>query len=72
VIVEPGRSAYKSSRKSRPGFRKAMDHVTTGAADAFVVWKVDRAARNTLDPLTFVEELVEHGAQFASDRPAYL
>jgi site-specific DNA recombinase len=66
VIVEPGRSAYKSSRKSRPGFRKAMDHVITGAADAFVVWKVDRAARNTLDLLTFVEELEEHGAEFAS------
>jgi DNA invertase Pin-like site-specific DNA recombinase len=66
VIVEPGRSAYKSSRKSRPGFRKAMDHVVSGAADAFVVWKVDRAARNTLDLLTFVEELEEHSAEFAS------
>jgi site-specific DNA recombinase len=66
VIVEPGRSAYKSSRKSRPGFRKAMDHVATGAADAFVVWKVDRAARNTLDLLRFVEELGEQGAEFAS------
>ncbi len=66
VIVEPGRSAYKSSRKSRPGFRKAMDHVVTGAADAFVVWKVDRAARNTLDLLKLVEELDEQGAEFAS------
>jgi DNA invertase Pin-like site-specific DNA recombinase len=66
VIVEPGRSAYKSSRKSRPGFRKAMDHVARGTADAFVVWKVDRAARNTLDLLTLVEELADHGAEFAS------
>ncbi len=66
VVVEPGRSAYKASRTSRPGFHKAMDHVTTGAADAFVVWKVDRAARNTLDLLRFVEELGEHGGEFAS------
>jgi site-specific DNA recombinase len=66
VVVEPGRSAYKSSRKSRPGFRRAMDLITSGTADAFVVWKVDRAARNTLDLLKFVEELEEHDAEFAS------
>jgi site-specific DNA recombinase len=66
VIIEPGRSAFKASRASRPGWRKAMDVVNSGAADAFVVWKVDRAARNTLDLLRFVEELEQQGAQFAS------
>ncbi len=66
VITEPGRSAFKSSRKSRPGFREAMDLITSGVADAFVIWKVDRAARNTLDLLTFVNELEQKGAEFAS------
>lgn len=66
VIIEPGQSAFKASRTSRPGWRKAMDVVNSGAADAFVVWKVDRAARNTLDLLRFVEELEKQGAQFAS------
>lgn len=66
VITEPGRSAFKSSRKSRPGFREAMDLVASGAANAFVIWKVDRAARNTLDLLTFVNELEANGAEFAS------
>lgn len=66
VVVEPGRSAFKSSRTSRPGFREAMQLVSSGAADAFVIWKVDRAARNTLDLLTLVRDLEEHGAEFAS------
>lgn len=66
IVVEPGRSAFKSSRKARPGFRDAMHLITTGVADTFVVWKIDRAARNTLDLLTFVEDLEDHGAKFAS------
>jgi DNA invertase Pin-like site-specific DNA recombinase len=66
VVVEPGRSAFKASRKARPGFRDAMHLVTTGAANAFVVWKIDRAARNTLDLLRFVEDLEANGAEFAS------
>jgi DNA invertase Pin-like site-specific DNA recombinase len=66
IVVEAGRSAFKSSRTSRPGFREAMQLITTGAADAFVIWKVDRAARNTLDLLTLVRELENHGAEFAS------
>ncbi len=66
IVVEPGRSAFKASRSARPGFREAMNLVTAGAANAFVVWKIDRAARNTLDLLTFVEDLEAHGAEFAS------
>lgn len=71
IIVEPGQSAFKSSRTSRPGFRKAMQLVTTGAADAFVVWRVDRAARNVVDLLTFVEDLESHGAEFVSTTEAF-
>lgn len=66
VITEPGRSAFKASRNSRPGFREAMQLIGSGAADAFVIWKVDRAARNTLDLLTLVRDLEQRGAEFAS------
>lgn len=66
IITEPGRSAFKSSRTTRPGFREAMQLISTGAADAFVIWKVDRAARNTLDLLTLVRDLEDQGVEFAS------
>jgi len=66
VIVEPGRSAYKASRSTRPGFRKVMGLVSTGAADVLVVWKLDRACRDTVDTLNLVNELAEHDAQLAS------
>jgi DNA invertase Pin-like site-specific DNA recombinase len=66
VIVEPGRSAYKNTRSNRPGFRRAMGLIESGAADVLVVWKIDRAARNTVDTLNLVEELAAHGAQFVS------
>jgi DNA invertase Pin-like site-specific DNA recombinase len=66
VIVEPGRSAYKTSRKSRPQFRRVMELIRSGAADVLVVWKLDRAARDLRDLLELVDELKEHGARFAS------
>lgn len=66
VVVEPGRSAYKASRTSRPGFREAAKLVHSGAGDLLAVWKVDRACRNTLDLLQLVEELERNGAEFAS------
>jgi DNA invertase Pin-like site-specific DNA recombinase len=67
VIVEPGRSAFKASRTSRPGMRKAMALIEAGAVDAFVCWKLDRAARNTLDLLHFVQDdLRPRGVSFVS------
>ena len=66
VIVEPGRSAYSASRSTRPGFRKVMGIIASGAADVLVVWKLDRAARNTIDMLSLVNELAQYGAQLAS------
>lgn len=66
VVIEPGRSAYKASRTSRPGFREASQLVNTGAGDLLAVWKVDRACRNTLDLLQLVQELERNGAEFAS------
>lgn len=66
IVTEPGRSAFKASRRARPGFKEAMNLITTGAADAFVVWKIDRAARNTRDLLDLVETLEANRAEFAS------
>jgi DNA invertase Pin-like site-specific DNA recombinase len=66
VIVEPGRSAYKASRNSRPGFRRVMGLVSAGAADVVVCWKLDRIARNTVDTLNLVNELAEYDAQLVS------
>lgn len=67
VVVESGRSAFKASRSNRPGFARAMAMIAAGAADTFVVWKLDRAARNSLDLLKFVREnLAAHGAEFVS------
>lgn len=66
VVVEPGRSAYKSNRTSRPGYREAAALIQNGAADLLAVWKVDRACRNTLDLLQLVQDLEAGGAGFAS------
>jgi DNA invertase Pin-like site-specific DNA recombinase len=66
TITEPGRSAYNSSRSSRPGFREAMQLVEAGAAEVLLVWKLDRACRNTIDTLELVEELKGHGAALVS------
>jgi DNA invertase Pin-like site-specific DNA recombinase len=66
VVVEPGKSAYKVSYKNRPKFRRVMDLVRSGAANAVVVWKLDRACRDTRDTLDLVDELAGQDAQFAS------
>jgi DNA invertase Pin-like site-specific DNA recombinase len=66
VVIEAGRSAFQESRSSRPGMRRAMAIIEAGAADAFIVWKVDRASRNTRDLLALVDDLATHGATFAS------
>jgi DNA invertase Pin-like site-specific DNA recombinase len=66
MIVEPGKSAYGSARNTRPGFARAKGLIASGAAELLVVWKLDRAARNTIDTLELVKELAEHGAQLAS------
>lgn len=67
IIVEPGRSAYGASRSSRPGMRKALRFIESGAADGFVSWKLDRVARNARDFLNFLhEDLEAHGASYVS------
>jgi DNA invertase Pin-like site-specific DNA recombinase len=67
VLTEPGRSAFKASRRSRPKLREALRLVSSGAADTLVVWKIDRAIRNTRDLLELVDDdLGQHGADFVS------
>lgn len=67
VIVEEGQSAFKKKRRSRPGFRKAMQLIESGAADMFVVWKLDRACRDTIDLLELLrDDLQPYDAKFVS------
>ncbi len=66
VVVDAGRSAYKSSRENRPGLRKARQLIDAGAANVLVTWKLDRAGRNAEDILRLDRELREVGARFVS------
>ncbi len=66
VVVEPGRSAFKANRNSRPGFKRAMATINTGAADTFVVWKTDRVCRSYDDLNDLARELESKGAGLTS------
>ena len=66
VKTDAGRSAYGASRKTRPRFNEAMELVRTGAANALVVWRLDRLSRSAKDTLDLVEELTAHGAELVS------
>jgi DNA invertase Pin-like site-specific DNA recombinase len=66
VKVDAGRSGYKASRSTRPKFNEAMELIRSGAANALVVWRLDRLSRSAKDTLILVEELAEHGAELAS------
>jgi DNA invertase Pin-like site-specific DNA recombinase len=66
VVTEPGRSAFKSSRATRPGLARVRGLVAAGAADVLVCWKLDRVARNAIDLLTIVRDLEDDGGRFCS------
>lgn len=65
-FVEIGQSAYKKNHDERPEMRKLLQLVEAGAINTVVVWKIDRAARNTRDLLALVDYLTEHGVAFVS------
>lgn len=46
IYADEGRSAYADDLKKRPAFCEAIEAVTSGEADAIVVDKLDRLARN--------------------------
>jgi DNA invertase Pin-like site-specific DNA recombinase len=66
VKVDKGRSAYSASRNTRPEFKEAMELIRSGAANALVVWRLDRLSRSAKDTLTLVDELAGYGAELVS------
>lgn len=59
IVEDAGISA--KDIKGRPGFRRALDMVYAGNAEALVVWKLDRAFRSTQDALAVAEEFNRNG-----------
>lgn len=59
IIEDAGISAKNIT--GRPGFQRALDAVYGGAADALVVYKLDRAFRSTKDALAVAEKLNKQG-----------
>lgn len=65
VFVEKGESAKTAQRTE---FIKAIDYCKTkkNAVDHFVVWKIDRFARNTSDHFSVKTILAKHGVSIRS------
>lgn len=53
------KDAYTGTKADRPNFRKLIDKVKYG--DKLVVTKLDRFARNTIDGLTIIRQLLDKG-----------
>lgn len=65
VVVDDG---YSGKDLKRPGIDAAMDRVLDGEADALIVYRVDRLARNTRDFLNLVSKLEDYKKGFISIR----
>lgn len=65
VVVDDG---YSGKDLKRPGIDAVMDRVVDGEADALIVYRVDRLARNTRDFLNLVSKLEDHKKGFISIR----
>lgn len=50
----------------RPGFQRLIKDVRNGRVDEIVVYKLDRAFRNTLDALNYLEEFKKKKVGFVS------
>jgi len=59
IIEDAGISAKNIS--GRPGFRRALNLVYSGEANALIIWKLDRAFRCTQDALNVAETLNRRG-----------
>jgi DNA invertase Pin-like site-specific DNA recombinase len=66
LVIEKGVSAFKQKRASRPGYRQVEQKLRAGVGDGLLVWKMDRACRNTEDTLELVRDLDDRGLAFAS------
>ena len=69
VYTEPGKSARTAER---PVFQRMITHVCAGEAQAVVVHKVDRFARNLLDLLRYKKHLSDHGVAIYSVAEEFL
>lgn len=64
VYKDRGVSAFKDV--DRPGWSQVVQAVERGETDAVVVFALDRAGRNTIKLLQFVETCQQHGVSFVS------
>jgi site-specific DNA recombinase len=63
MFIEEGESAKSANR---PAFLEAIEFCRKNKISAFVVWKLDRFARNTTDHYAVREKLVRHGTRLHS------
>ena len=47
----------------RPGLQNALEHARKNAASAFIVWKLDRLARDTQHGLQMRGNMARHGCE---------
>ena len=64
VFIDAGVSGKRAS--NRPALQEALNCVFRGGAQALVVYKLDRLARNTVDALTIAEQLDKAGVSLHS------
>lgn len=69
VYVEPGQSARTDQR---PAFQKMIQMVKLGIADAILIHKSDRIARNLLDLLSYRSQLEQAGKRILSATEPFL
>jgi site-specific DNA recombinase len=63
TFVEKGESATAADRTE---FLKALEYCRKHKVQAFIVWKIDRFARNTTDHFAVSAKLKQHGAALHS------
>jgi len=64
IFWEPGVSG--KNIKDRPGLQTALELVYSGKVKHFVVYKLDRLGRNTIEVLTMIQAFQDHGVTFHS------
>jgi site-specific DNA recombinase len=64
IIEDAGISAKDIDH--RPGFKRIIEKVNAGTIDAVIVYKLDRAFRNTVQALTVAQDMDKKGVAFHS------
>ncbi|MDD2459242.1 MAG: recombinase family protein, partial [Eubacteriales bacterium] len=68
IYTDEGISAV--STKNRDGFKRMVDDALAGKIDLIVTKSVSRFARNTVDSLSTVRKLKEHGTEVYFEKEA--